>query len=67
MVAHEIGHALGMEHDFGTRKYQNETCRGLLDYYVDGVAWSKCSMMDFSRYLAPKFPCLKGKKWHFSL
>ena len=45
------------------REYNGEKCRGLMDYIDDGVGWSKCSMMDFSRYLTSggtEQPCLGG-------
>ena len=69
-IAHEIGHNLGMDHDFlegqeryTYRTYKNEECRGLMDYIDDGVGWSKCSMMDFSRHITSggtEQPCIKG-------
>ena len=45
------------------RKYNGEECRGLMDYVDDGIGWSQCSMMDFSRYITSggtQKPCLEG-------
>ena len=55
-----MGKSLGMELDIdinedGTieyRKYKGEECKGLMDYTDDGIAWSKCSMLDFSTFLS---------------
>jgi len=74
-IAHELGHVLGMSHDFKQaekdagkgyvyRKYDSwgNDCRGLMDYIDDGVGWSKCSARDFSRYITnggQSTPCLK--------
>ena len=75
-----MGHNLGMRHDFSEclsdienkkyvyRKYHGKECRGLMDYVDDGIGWSQCSMMDFSRYITWNSyssggtwkPCLEG-------
>jgi len=70
-ISHELGHSLGMAHDFKSkgpyvyRKYESESkdCRGLMDYIDDGVGWSACSARDMSRYLTnggKSKSCLKG-------
>ena len=72
-IAHEIGHNLGMFHDFDdyaprytyrTHRSNSRSCRGLMDYIDDGSGWSKCSASDFSRSIThpdgSATPCIKG-------
>jgi len=64
-VVHEIGHNLGMNHDFGTQndgytntgvtRYSstNQKCsqvEGFMDYYGKTTKWSPCSVEDFTTY-----------------
>lgn len=57
IIAHEIGHNLGMYHDFTNsrgNKYENgELCTnigGYMDYTTSPTRWSACSVGDFNRY-----------------
>merc|ERR1719205_394941 len=64
-AAHELGHTLGMDHDFDNkvfrasnhrtfkyRTYKGKSCKGgLMSYKEPRKGWSTCSQRDFSRYL----------------
>ena len=71
-IAHEIGHNLGMDHDFNSqgvpRKVNGKKCYGYMDY-EDGTGlgdhtnqWSKCSVKDFTDYINQQQDslCLQG-------
>ena len=77
MASHEIGHNLGMPHDFedlpkafceGHENLQGKKscCSGIMDYGALTWAWSKCSVNAFHKYyeylnLVNK-NCIKGIK-----
>ena len=53
---HEIGHNLGMDHDFNndesTRYYNGKACnsKGVMSYGEKEKEWSQCSKNDFKAY-----------------
>ena len=49
-VAHEIGHNLGMFHDFAPQHKDQCDKTGLMSYYVDTNKWSVCSKADFQAH-----------------
>ena len=71
-TVHEIGHNLGMSHDFNkdgsTRKYKGSSCnsKGVMSYGEKEADWSQCSKNDFKafysleRNMNDKW-CLEGK------
>ena len=72
VIAHEIGHNLGMEHDFGattsTNKYAStgELCTGIggyMDYRSNPTKWSACSVENYNTYYNSVSPwCLTACK-----
>ena len=53
-VTHEMGHNLGISHDFvgdNPRKQDGVECYGYMDYNDDTNQWSPCSVADFTSYI----------------
>ena len=48
-IAHEMGHNLGMRHDFNRQDSRGTECKGYMDYDDSTNYWSGCSVEDFTK------------------
>ena len=46
-MAHELGHNLGMDHDFVQRHKKECNGKGIMSYGEHPMVWSTCSRADF--------------------
>ena len=69
VIAHELGHNLGMDHDF-TEEHKAAGCdgTGIMSYGDPVIRWSVCSKKDLqSHYLAQKRNWCMECKYYFLL
>jgi hypothetical protein len=72
VMAHEVGHNLGMFHDFDKRHGGGgNPCdnSGFMSYGPKVYKWSECSVKDFTaKYMWNKHKwCMPGNDFHFYL
>ncbi|CAB4054923.1 unnamed protein product [Lepeophtheirus salmonis] len=60
VVAHEMGHNMGMSHDFD-KVHSGNKCTGIMDYGKTPDTWSSCSQDDFKNHY---FSITKSGKEH---